>query len=294
MAIFIDEKDIGTAWLAAYEALQETGQAVNLSVAIAHPLHEDVGVRRAIERRLVELQAAGTSNFANPQSMHTVANTIFPIGLYRPGRDGAASRFMANVHRNEGLRASSRSRRWGTYIGRLTAYPSQDGSTTNQLELILKTLNAGRKYVDTYEMPIVAPDVDLGSPGHLTSGAVLHGDVGFDTLKRGGPCLAHISLTSSRDGALSMVALYRAHVYETRAYGNFLGLARLLAFLAAESGRDVGQLLVVTGHAYSAAPGRATLLAAACAAAGTVTPIEISARRLGATMRDLDLPTVLR
>ena len=57
---------------------------------------------------------------------------------------------------------------------------------------------------------------------------------------------------------MSMLALYRRHSYITHAYGNFLGLARLLYFFAHETGHDVGNLLVVTGHATVDAPGRST------------------------------------
>lgn len=290
MAVFIHATHIGDAWLQAYAALEKTGHAINLSVAITDPLHEDLGVKWAIENRLVALRDRRRSgDFANVQSMHTVANTIFPLGLYRPGSPGAAQRFMDNVARSEVQRAHSRRRGWGTYIGRLTAYPARDGQATNQLATILATLGRNRKHVDAYEMPIDAPDARPSEVRADTAGALLHADARTDSRKRGGPCLAHISLTNL-GGELAMVALYRAHVYETRAYGNFLGLARLLAFLAAESERRVGQLLVVTGHAYAAVPSRSALLESARKAAGKVTAIETSARPLGTSMRDLDLP----
>jgi hypothetical protein len=121
-------------------------------------------------------------------------------------------------------------------------------------------------------------------------GAVLHGDVRADALRRGGPCLAHISLTLD-EGVLSMVALYRRHSYIPRAYGNFLGLARLLVFLSVESGHEVGNLLVVTGHAVDDASGRKVLLRAARANQGEVAEIEWHARSLGASWSDLDLAT---
>lgn len=290
MAIFIDATDIGDAWLRAYAALEPTGHAINLSVAISDPLSENLGVRRAIETRLVELRERRTgTDFVNVQSMHTVANTIFPLGLYRPGSPGAAERFMQSVARSEDLRSRSRKKGWGTYIGRLTAYPARDGQNTNQLTTALTTLNRARNHVDAYEMPIEVPGMDQQGGCTETAGAVLHGDARTDARKRGGPCLAHISLTS-RAGELSMVALYRAHAYEARAYGNFLGLARLLSFLADESEKRVGQLLVVTGHAYAAAPARQDLLERARRGAGDKSAIETHARPLGSTMRDLDLP----
>lgn len=50
-----------------------------------------------------------------------------------------------------------------------------------------------------------------------------------DRRRRGGPFLAHVSLTSV-DGSLHLAALHRRHHYLARAYGNFLGLARLRNF----------------------------------------------------------------
>jgi hypothetical protein len=295
MAVYVNADHVGDAWLQAYEALQPTGQALNLAVAIRDPLREDTGVRRAIERRLVELHAqTGTgSAFATVQSMHTVANTIFPVGLYRPGKPGAADRFMASVARGEALRARSRKRGWGTYVGRLVSYPAPGGGTVNQLQAMLDTLRKDQNYKDRYEAPVVVPHLDDPAAG-VDTGAVLHGDRSVDPFRtRGGPCLAHLSLTSV-GGQLSMVALYRGHAYETRAYGNFVGLARLLAFLAAETGRQPGELLVVTGHAWADDRRRDELLAAARAAAGEPSRVETGARPAGDTLRDLDLPQPTR
>lgn len=290
MAVHIDADHIGDAWLKAYEALQPTGHALNMTVAIRDPLREDMGVRRVIERRLVELhaQARPGSAFTTVQSMHTVANTIFPVGLYRPGRPGAGDRFMASVARGERLRARRR-HGWGTYVGRLVGYPAPGGGTVNQLQAMLDTLRRDRNYKDRYEAPMVVPHLDDPVAGTET-GAVLHGDSSVDPFRaQGGPCMAHLSLTSV-NGQLSMVALYRGHAYETRAYGNFVGLARLLAFLAGETGRRPGELLVVTGHAWADDSRRRELLAAARAAAGPATAVETAARPPGEQWRDLDLP----
>lgn len=289
MAVFVRGSDIGSSWLAAYEQLQRTGHAVNLAVAIEKPLFEDVGVRRAVEAELVRCREHTDHHaFRRPQSMHTVANTIFPVGLYRPDREGAAARFFENALRVERQRATARKRQWGTYIGRLVAYPSPNGATTNQLLTALQVLNRDRNYKNRYELPVVAPQDQTDD---VTGGALLHGDSATDRFRaQGGPCLAHLSF-SSVDGRLSMTALYRAHAYEVRAYGNFLGLARLLAFMAAESGREVGELLVVASHAWADSPARAQLFKAAQVASGDVTGIETHARPLGVGVHDLDLPS---
>jgi hypothetical protein len=302
LGLYVSGTDIGSAWLAAFRSLDaRKGTIVNLAVDITAPMTEDNGVRRAIEEALVDLRD-NHRGFANVQSMHTVANTVFPISLYRPGTDGAASRFIVNALKGEQNRRHATHRRWGTYVGRLVAYPARDGDTTNQLAINLDRLSGrDRQWSDLYEVPIMSPDGDHDDPdweypgpeSSAAVGAVLHGDTRLDARRRGGPCLAHISLTLEQ-GIVSMLALYRRHSYVTRAYGNFLGLARLLHFFARESGHDVGSLLVVTGHATVDAPGRSQLLAAAEAAAGSSTPIEIGARPLGARWSDLDLraPTI--
>jgi hypothetical protein len=289
VSVFVRGSDIGSSWLEAYKQLQATGHAVNLAVAIDEPLREDVGVRQAIEKELVRLREKNvSSSFKSPQSMHTVANTIFPVGLYRPEREGAAQRFFENVLRGEEKRSTAKSRQWGTYIGRLVAYPSPTGKATNQLAVILENLNRPLEYKDRYEIPLSVPGEACVTS---TADALLHGDGAFDRFRaQGGPCLAHISLTSF-DGRLSMTALYRAHAYETRAYGNFLGLGRLLAFFANESDREVGDLLVVASHAWAGSPGRAQLLKLAAEASGAVSDIETHARPLGVGVGDLELPS---
>jgi hypothetical protein len=255
---------------------------------------EDLGVRQVIEETLVRLNRSGKMT---NQSIHTVANTIFPISLYRPEVEGAADRFISNALKAETIRRHSAHRRWGTYLGRLVAYPSRDGQPTNQLDVILRQLRSGPPHFsDLYEIPISSPGNgdELGDwdgesrETSISVGAVLHGDIRADALRRGGPCLAHISLTLE-EGALSMVALYRRHSYIPRAYGNFLGLARLLVFLSVESGHEVGNLLIVTGHAVDDAPGRKLLLDAARANQGEVAEIEWHARSLGASWIDLEL-----
>lgn len=296
MGIYVRGADIGTGWLNAFRVLEEGGEAVNLAVDIEDPLMEDLGVRGAIESELATLKRTHPSTHGGVQSMHTVANTIFPISLYRPGSGDASERFIANALRSEGNRGHARQRQWGSYLGRLVAYPARDGASTNQLQIALGRLaSPGSAWSDVYEMPIAVPERDDGSMDWdlaATAGIVLQADSRTDARFRGGPCLAHISLTLVR-GELSMMALYRRHSYVTRAYGNFLGLARLLAFLARESGHGVGNLLVVTGHGVVDAPNRRSLLAKADAAAGTATPIETTARPLGAMMSDLDLPAAV-
>ncbi|MGH3868354.1 MAG: hypothetical protein ACRDQ4_19985 [Pseudonocardiaceae bacterium] len=62
------------------------------------------------------------------------------------------------------------------------------------------------------------------------------------------PCLSHISLTLD-EGQLHLHATYRNQSFITRALGNYLGLTRLLGFLANEVGTEVGEVHCTATHA---------------------------------------------
>jgi len=288
VSTYVGADNIGAAWLLAYQALMraEGHQLVNLAVSIDNPLNEDVGIRSALEHALARLHRASPD--APWHSVHTVANTIFPISLYHPELPDAASRFFMHSI------AASRARRgrrqgWGTYIGRLVDYEGRGGTRVNQLDTMLGLLRGERQWADIYEAPLTYP-CEINSDRAFAN-ADLHLIGPSDRRRRGGPCLAHISLTAI-NGHLHLTAQYRRHSYIGRAYGNLLGLARLLNFLARESGREVGGMLVVGTHAEAEhVAGRANLLEAATAAQGEVQAIETFSRPLGASWRDLDLPS---
>jgi thymidylate synthase len=61
------------------------------------------------------------------------------------------------------------------------------------------------------------------------------------------PCLAHISL-HLHEHQLHMQAVYRNEFLIGRAYGNYLGLAQLQAYIATAAGVGVGELLITAGH----------------------------------------------
>jgi hypothetical protein len=219
------------------------------------------------------------------QSCHTVANTIFPMSLYHPDSADAAERFFRQAEAGAESRSHASSRGWGTYIGRLVAFPSPTGEAFNQLRFVLAQLRVADEWSDIAEVPLVQPEVDAGGLS-----LAIEQDGSLDRMRRGGPCLAHVSLTRV-NGELTMTALYRRHEYESRAYGNFLGLARLQHFLAKEAGLRVGELTIVASHAVSEGPSAASLLRSAQSALQSSSPreLEVHARPLGASYADLEL-----
>jgi hypothetical protein len=290
---------ISEAWFRAYEALTQSSghELMNLTVTVDNPGLEVPAVRQRIDRAVAELSAAGRAGFTRqPKSVHTVANTIFPISLYRAGRLDA---FYSAVRTGQSRRAGSVTS-WGsnsgTYIGRLVQFPTYDRGELNQLQRIIEVLNAGVRYRDRYELTLVCDPAD-GDPamsGQISASASTF-VAGYDNAARGGQCLSHISLNVT-DGRLAMTALYRHQTFVERAYGNFLGLARLQHFLVSETTSDLqpGELMVVASHAEiegSAAPQRDSLLES-CRThlADEPQPIECQSRPFGATWSDLELP----
>jgi hypothetical protein len=64
----------------------------------------------------------------------------------------------------------------------------------------------------------------------------------------GFPCLSHISLTL-HESAIHLTALYRNQGFVRKAYGNYVGLARIARFFATEVGVAVGEITCVATHA---------------------------------------------
>jgi thymidylate synthase len=65
----------------------------------------------------------------------------------------------------------------------------------------------------------------------------------MDKRRRGFPCLTHIDFTL-HDGRLHCMAVYRHQYLIEKAYGNMLGLSRLLGFVCQQTGYEAGELVV--------------------------------------------------
>lgn len=248
--------NISEAWLRTLERVHaDGGYAVNLMSTVTNPLaEEDRAIRAAIDDLLVEGHRSGT----RVQTVETVAGTIFPGDLYAdPGYDyrpdlddpskaaldvAASDLYLAYLEMLPVLTTDTANNR-GTYFGRMVSWPGKTGGGRNQLADRVTTLRRAR---DLNHRKRNLDDIVVGGEGEgLMSTAVdgLQVYAANDLRSRGFPCLVHIDLTLF-DGRLSMAAVYRHQYLITKAYGNLLGLSRLLAFLARQSGYDVGELVV--------------------------------------------------
>jgi hypothetical protein len=155
-----------------------------------------------------------------------VANTIFPLRtwLNSASRPEFYARYL-KAHR----RGATKS--WGTYFGRLIDFGS---SRVNQLERALDVLNGWKNEPGTsIVFHFTSAETDRPRP-------------------LGGPCLQLCQL-HAYDGRIDASVFYRNHDYFNKALPNFVGIGRLLSFMAMQSGRQVGSLTCNSSHAYSSA-----------------------------------------
>lgn len=228
------------AWQRAAELLISGGEQLNLILDIERPQETD---NRAVEiERLLNLFYSKESKPGSVvYPVHTVAETIFPGWLYLHGG-------LAEVYRRypkqyaEFMKGDSSS--WGRYAYRMMVRTDSTGRTTNPLaELIAKLTrsNSGKtgRYSSCYELNPALPEDDIAIFDSTRDGRRVMGQ----------PCLMHLSFKMV-GRQLHLTALYRNHDYKYKVPGNLLGLARLQAVVAAESGLEIGSLVVHSTRAY--------------------------------------------
>ncbi len=241
MAILVQGDNVSTAWLAGLEALlkEPHGDAVNLTVAIDDPTIEHDGIRQVLDG------FNGTRRQRDRKSVElvsTVANTLFPSAWYAEHLGEDAEEHLYELERS--TRSVSRRRnRSGTYFERMVAWPGPNGEF-NQLDQVVQRLRGerrrGHRRGNAYEVGVAMPD-DAAIAVPIMVG-------GKDRKTRGFPCLSHMSF-SLHEGSVHLSAVYRSHDYISRAYGNYVGLGRVLRFVGRQSGLRTGELTCVSASA---------------------------------------------
>jgi len=254
----IEEKTVSAGWCEAIRAARtaKDQKLYHLIVSIEQPLAEDQLVRDEVDALLA---ARGL------QSVDTVANTIMPAALARTcgTHEELVRRYRDRYPRIRRFPKNS----WGTYFGRLVAYPIGHGKNpapVDQLAPVITGLRRSRVLAAQHEVAVATAD-DIAGPVEDTAdghdqgveadqvsevsdpGSIIHhptrGQRG-----RGGPCLTNVAFQREA-GHVHAIAHYRSHYLVERAYGNYLGLGRLLGYVAGQAGLEVGRLTVVAGYA---------------------------------------------
>ena len=227
MATFISSNTSAEAWLKAMEHLLtcEGGKDFNLVISIQDPYSEVSGATLIVD----EL----ASNLEMKSSMEN-ANAIWPAFFARPGRPLDA--VFSDIDRFViGAIKKACKNRHDSYVERLVGWRSfEQAERVPQLQNVLSRLktevgNRAPKS-SSYEISVFSPGLDSGYMSF--------------------PCLSHVSIKyDHRVGRVHLTALYRNHTFLSHAYGNYLGLGRLLAFICAETETAPGELVSVSTHA---------------------------------------------
>jgi hypothetical protein len=244
MALFVEGKNISDAWVDALDLLLAgDGEAVNLTVAIADPTSEAPEIRAVVDAFIDDRRRRARRGV---EKVSTVANTIFPESLYIERLGEAAEEHLYEMERR-GRDVSRRRNKQGTYFERMVAWPNgrprggEALQTFNQLDQAVNRLRGlrarGIKRGNQFEVGLSSPaDEAIALPVVVP---------GRDKQTIGFPCLSHVSL-SLQKGVVHMTAIYRNHEFIRRGYGNYVGLGRLLRFVATQSGWPIGELTCIS------------------------------------------------
>lgn len=231
------QPDCVSAWREGVRLVERQShhEAHNVIIGIADPL-----ARGSLSDPVVaEVDAFLRSLDVKP--IETVANTIFPYSLYR--RYGVPT-FFDRFTNNVLPKARRPGDRWsGYYFERMINMPREGGGAPiNQLmDITARLRNPAVRARNKFELSIFDPARDV------------------DDSPYGGQCLSFGSFKLRKDGdheRLDLTVMYRNHYYVEKLLGNFIGLGRLMAFVAGEGGAEVGELTVVSTHATVDLPGK--------------------------------------
>lgn len=244
----VDSANISEAWLDAATHLAEPGRDELVPLVVKFrglsttAIEEHHGIRAAVDAHL---------DSAKLQSVETVASTIFPVSLWNPAEPRAVlfDRYSRILPR---LKKSSPLNRRGLYFERMTT--GGPVNEPNQLDFALNEFSSRRGVRrSVLQIAVFQPAVDHSHSALL----------GF-------PCLQHVIFTPV-DSELHVCAFYATQYLIERAYGNYLGLARLGQFFAHELQKELATVTCVAGIGELDAPKTSlrNLLAACTSVANT-------------------------
>ena len=222
----IEAGSVSEAWLNAITLLHGTSgrKAVHLVARLYRPTDEIPEIRAEADQ-LIE----HSTTKPEPWPIDSTRNTIFPAAWARrnPEPENLAAYYRDRYPQLRKVKGNER----GTYFGRIVAYPRADQTFGDQLTDTVRKIRQelkSRPKSSRYEINIYSE--------------------AKDTQPMSFPCLAHVSVHLHLH-QLHMQAVYRNEYLIGRAYGNFLGLGQLQAYMATATGLEVGELLMTINHA---------------------------------------------
>jgi len=240
------------------------GKDFNLVIAIQNPCVEIPEATRVIDELAKACHLKGTMENAN---------AIWPSFFARPNRKSIE--VFADIERFAvpAIKAACKNRH-DSYVERLVAWRSADsGVPVPQLQNVLARL---KKEVENHAPKSSSYEISVYSPGL---------DPGYMSF----PCLSHLSFKYAHHrGLLHLTAFYRNHTYLSHAYGNFIGLGRLMQFVCRETGTHPGELVSISSHADAEiSAGRKSRTQAAIIRVKEILSERQSGKQASAVLRDM-------
>ncbi len=242
--VIVAESDLSRAWAQTLLAVaaHPDRKAFHTVTSIAEVTTQDGRLRQVADDLLSGRGLDGVD---------TVVNTLYPAAMaaVEPDPTRLGERYLRLLPQLK--KFDSRNNK-GTYFQRLVGYAGPDGTPVNQLAELVRKLGVetatGRPKSARYEVAIeqagaVMPVVDA----HRDTGAMAF------------PCLSLLSFQLDHGDTLHAVAHYRSQYLLQRGYGNYLGIAGLMQYVAAAASLRPGRLTVVTGMATADQMNRAQL-----------------------------------
>jgi hypothetical protein len=228
--LLINEQNLSTAWArAVLHVIEHAGPDIS-PLVLSVTGFDEVGAARetpAVRHELDKLLLA-----KGMRDIEDVAFTIFPERLWKIARGDRQAFFK--MYRDAFPRYQAmnpRDNRRGLYFERLVAF-GRGPCDGNQLEWIL-TQYGSREGVrrSMFQASVFDPARDHVPDAQLQF-----------------PCLQHVSFEPTK-GGLVVNAFYATQQLFVKAYGNYLGIARLGAFMAREMGMTLSRMNVIVGVA---------------------------------------------
>lgn len=211
--------NLSEAWAQVFLRLLDPGLTGLSPVVVAVSDFDNTGpvemqdIRTLLDAALVE---------HSHRAIATVANTIFPESLWRPGVPNNDTDLYSRYDRIWPRIQRDSANRRGVYFRRLTSFrPSTHANDdpVNQLARLIDIYKRTHRR-SALQAGLFDPTSDHRNEPYL----------GF-------PCLQQLAFVPLDDDALAMTAFYAMQLQFEKAYGNYLGLCRLGRFVAAQLDR---------------------------------------------------------
>lgn len=228
--VLVDESDLSRAWAkAVLHVLDHPGPEISPLILSVSGFNEDGGV---VETPAVRAALDTLLSVKQMRSVEDVAFTIFPQRIWQVAQGNRADLFKYYRDAFPRYQAMNpKDNRRGLYFERLVSY-GRGPCDGNQLEWILSQFE-GREGVrrSMFQASVFDPERD-----HVANAQLQF------------PCMQHVSFEPTKAG-LVVNAFYATQQLFVKAYGNYLGIAQLGAFMAHEMKLKMSRMNVIVGVA---------------------------------------------